>query len=177
MKGLSAGFGGTKAVTSHECHLLPLLQDALLPGVTKASVGEGLAARFGVDAGREFRGRHLAGWYLQQVLKKVHVYCLSSFRRLHQRQPLVLQTCWLALVAVAKRTKHVDGRAAKGAGSNQASVCSAAVSTAAFGSSAAGTLAALSGLGPGRDAAAAAVSSLKSSSECSLYSTMFGCSS
>lgn len=47
-------------------------QDGLLPGVTKASVGEGLNARFGVEAGREFRGRHLAGWYLQQVNKIDH---------------------------------------------------------------------------------------------------------
>ena len=44
-----------------------MFQDEFLPGVTKASVAEGLAARFGADGGSVFFGRDLSGWYLQQV--------------------------------------------------------------------------------------------------------------
>jgi hypothetical protein len=42
-------------------------QDALVPGLTKASVQRGLEERFGVDSGEELNGRSMAGWYLQQV--------------------------------------------------------------------------------------------------------------
>jgi hypothetical protein len=43
------------------------LQDALVPGLTKASMQQGLAERFGVDSDEQLKGRTMAGWYLQQV--------------------------------------------------------------------------------------------------------------
>lgn len=43
------------------------VQDALVPGLTKGSVQQGLAQRFGVDADAQLKGRTMAGWYLQQV--------------------------------------------------------------------------------------------------------------
>ena len=42
-------------------------QDALVPGLTKASVQQGLAERFAVDSDQQLKGRTMAGWYLQQV--------------------------------------------------------------------------------------------------------------
>jgi hypothetical protein len=42
-------------------------QDALVPGLTKASVQQGLQQRFSVDSDEELKGRTMAGWYLQQV--------------------------------------------------------------------------------------------------------------
>ncbi len=42
-------------------------QDAFLPGVTKASVADGIASRFGLDSNEVDKGRSLSGWYLQQV--------------------------------------------------------------------------------------------------------------
>lgn len=44
-----------------------ILQDSFLPGVTRASVAEALERVYGVEGGRHFKGRDLAGWYLQQV--------------------------------------------------------------------------------------------------------------
>ncbi|CAD7697958.1 unnamed protein product [Ostreobium quekettii] len=41
----------------------------ILPGVSKETVGKYLEARYNVDENKEFYGRLLAGWYLQQFLK------------------------------------------------------------------------------------------------------------
>jgi hypothetical protein len=43
------------------------VQDAFLPGVTRRTVAEALERRFGASGGSTFRGRDLAGWYLQQA--------------------------------------------------------------------------------------------------------------
>ena len=45
------------------CHL----EDALLPGVTKAAIAEQLRQRFSAAGDSLHGGRRLAGWYLQQV--------------------------------------------------------------------------------------------------------------
>jgi len=47
------------------------LENALLPGVSKDTVARYLERRFGLQGNGEveFNGRHLAGWYLQQLLK------------------------------------------------------------------------------------------------------------
>lgn len=43
------------------------MQDSFLPGVTRRTVAEALERRFGASGGSTFRGRDLAGWYLQQA--------------------------------------------------------------------------------------------------------------
>ncbi len=45
------------------CHL----EDALLPGVTRAAIAEQLERRVGAAGDSLHGGRRLAGWYLQQV--------------------------------------------------------------------------------------------------------------
>lgn len=42
-------------------------QDEFLPGMTRRTVAEALERRFGASGASTFRGRDLAGWYLQQV--------------------------------------------------------------------------------------------------------------
>lgn len=42
-------------------------QDSFLPGVTRQTVADALERRFDASGSRRFRGRDLAGWYLQQV--------------------------------------------------------------------------------------------------------------
>ncbi len=43
------------------------MQDSFVPGVTRRTVAEALERRFGASGGSTFRGRDLAGWYLQQA--------------------------------------------------------------------------------------------------------------
>jgi hypothetical protein len=45
------------------CHL----QDRLLPGLTRDAVAQHLQRHFAADGEQRFKGRTLAGWYLQQV--------------------------------------------------------------------------------------------------------------
>ena len=45
------------------CHL----EDALLPGVTRAAIAGKLRQRFGAAGDSLHGGRRLTGWYLQQV--------------------------------------------------------------------------------------------------------------
>ena len=43
------------------------LENSLLPGVDKHKIAKWIAEHAGRDGDEEFNGRHLAGWYLQQV--------------------------------------------------------------------------------------------------------------
>lgn len=48
-----------------DCHI----QDAFLPGVTTDAIGDYIRDHIGVDEHKEFKGRQLSGWYMQQFAK------------------------------------------------------------------------------------------------------------
>lgn len=63
-------------VTGHNFEVQSVhAQDALVPGLTRASVQQGLAERFGVDSDEQLKGRTMAGWYLQQVRSTFTSHC------------------------------------------------------------------------------------------------------
>jgi hypothetical protein len=58
------------------CHL----QDRLLPGLTRDAVAQHLQRRFAADGEQRFKGRTLAGWYLQQVGCRAALACTPAAR-------------------------------------------------------------------------------------------------
>ncbi|KXZ47635.1 hypothetical protein GPECTOR_34g794 [Gonium pectorale] len=55
----------TSFASNVECHV----QDQFLDGLTVDRIGDYIEQRLGVDQHKQFKGRELSGWYMQQFLK------------------------------------------------------------------------------------------------------------
>jgi hypothetical protein len=128
------------------------MQDAFLPGVTRRTVAEALERRFGASGGSTFRGRDLAGWYLQQVR-------LPAFSR-HRLLCAGLQSFVIKLslhrVHIRSHEQRVQSFDAELSAANDDCLSAAAVHQAGGGVGAAGAQHPLPGVGRGHDPAAAA---------------------